>query len=152
MSNEDIYWFVNKLIEKAENFLEKKEYSKALSECLISSNHDHSGWTDDINKIYRDPQNDQEKIFSERLHKISFKTAIGLLETLKPSKDFSKYVCIGGLVILLLRLSQKGSCLELVEKTGDLIDKSMALGANENLGLIKSAVLSMQIFNEREPI
>lgn len=132
------YQYIKKLIEKTEKLLAEKNFKKVLSDCLTETNHGRSGWVDWVNEIYINPKNDTEVGYSDKLYSIILKTVEGFLETLEPSGMFTEYAYIGGLVVLLFRLSHKDSCpAELIERTKNLIDESIQLGANKNFGLTK---------------
>jgi hypothetical protein len=121
---------VKYLITEADNLLKKKDFVSVMAGIVLRSNHGHSGWTEGVSNIFYSPQNDEEKVLSQELEYIMLRTAIGLYEQSKPTKNLLKYMNIEAIVVCLTRLGAKAPPA-LVRKTRILVERCKSMGMKE---------------------
>ena len=88
---DDPYWFEHHLIEEAYRFLAAGQPLLAFIECLSEHNHGHSGFTDQVGRVYRRPTNDTEQEVSNRLQGMILKVAQALMDSDPPSMELGKF-------------------------------------------------------------
>ena len=84
MINREFYHYEYYLIHKAKTLISEKEFNKAYLECLIESNHGHSGFTEQCHRIFIDPQGKVEQEISDEFAEIHHKVAEGLIQNFAP--------------------------------------------------------------------
>ena len=84
---DDPYWFEHHLIEQAASLLGEGKPRKAWMTCLIESNHGHSGFVDQVRRVYMRPSGDIERQVSEDLRQMIINIAEGLIASDPPSLE-----------------------------------------------------------------
>lgn len=87
---DDPYWFEHGLIKDADQFLAAGTPLKAFTECLSEHNHGHSGFTDQVGRVYRRPTNDIERQLSDELRKMVLRVAQALIKSDPPSMEIGQ--------------------------------------------------------------
>ena len=84
---DDPYWFERHLIERATSLLAEGKPRNAWMECLMESNHGHSGFVDQARRVYMRPNGDIECQISEDLRQMIINIAEGLIASDPPSLE-----------------------------------------------------------------
>jgi hypothetical protein len=119
--------YVKYLLEEAEKLLEDKKFKEIFEETFSCYNNGHSGWTTGVVDLYFSPSGDEEKMLSEELEYLLLRTAIGLIETVKPTGNILEYMDVEAIAICLGRIGKKAP-KALIRKTLHLIDQCKDLG------------------------
>lgn len=136
--------YIQMLISEATKLLEQQRYKDVFCDWLIEHNHGHSGWVSEVNRIYKNPQKEAERLFADKLRHIVLETAKGLLKTTKPSNNILEYLTVESIALCLHRLGDK-TPIDLINQTKELVLKCQKLGAPEKAGFTMSA---MEILNQ----
>ncbi len=86
------YWFEHSLIANAKERVAAGNPLDAYMYSLNEHNHGHSGFTDQVRRVYRHPVNPDEQAVSEKIRQMIIDVATALLE----SKPLSKSMDIFG--------------------------------------------------------
>ncbi len=115
------YKHCGRLIKIIRGLLEKEDYNPCFN-LFFSSNHGHSGWTEDISRIYYSPRNETEKGLSLQLEALIFEVieSFSLRPLLGELSDNSFFYNLGMISSLLDRLGQECS-KELFSSYRDLV-------------------------------
>jgi hypothetical protein len=81
------YWFENHLIASARKYLAEGKPFDAYMECLVESNHGHSGFTNQSYRVYMHPVNDAERDMSEKIRQMVIDVADALISSDPLSKN-----------------------------------------------------------------
>ncbi len=88
---DDPYWFEHHLIKEADRLLAAGKPLTAFLECLSEHNHGHSGFTDQVGRVYRRPTNDAERQVSKKLRGMILKVAQALIDSDPPSMEIGQF-------------------------------------------------------------
>lgn len=101
----DPYWYSKFLINKAMQLIDNEDFYGAYLECLVESNHGHSGFTSSQYDIFLNPKNETECELSKIFEEIHRKVALGIMSQITKEIDAFDMV---------MRLSSVIYCLALL--------------------------------------
>jgi len=77
---DDPYWYEHRLIKTANEYIIAGDPLSAYSSCLTEINHGHSGFVDQVIRVYKRPRNEDEKNVSKEIRQMIIDIANALLD------------------------------------------------------------------------
>lgn len=124
--------YFSSLLSYAQSLLAVGDFYGVASDVLCCYNNYRSGWIDEVDMIFRNPQTPQEVELSQQMSDVIKRTVGGLLETAQPGSGFTQFTLLEHIAVQLYRLG-KSAPPEMVDKTRQLIEQSQEMGAPELL-------------------
>lgn len=88
---EEPYWCENNLIANASKLVAAGKPLNAYAECLMESNHGHSGFVSQSYRLYMHPVNDVERAMSEKIRQMIIDIANALINSDPLSKNIDMF-------------------------------------------------------------
>jgi hypothetical protein len=82
----DPYWFEYRLIAEAKKLIKAGKPLEAYLGSLTEQNHGHSGFIDQVRRVYRRPTNEAEQTISEEIRQMIVGVATALIDSAPLSK------------------------------------------------------------------
>ncbi len=102
----DPYWYEGHLLTTCRALLAEGKPERAFSDCLIESNHGHSGFVDQVQRVYFAPENSAERQISSVLRALHIDVARALLETVQPTASLMNFMDVEVICTCLERLGR----------------------------------------------
>lgn len=131
--------YFQSLIDHANKLIAERDFYHVSLDVMCCYNNMRSGWTEEISRIYHDPQTPEEEKLRDQMSQIILQTVNGLLETAKPAVDFFGFGDLEEIARLLYRLGDLAPD-DQISQTKILLEESKRMGAPDSMCLSMPAL------------